>query len=248
VKKLPFNLCIAFLAGFLMNFVTPAFSSPTPNVTATTTVPAAPTPPTTLEPSPVLEVLLYGAVVDAVLTVPIPGATVSTDTGGYITTTDADGTYVMSNIAGGDYIVTASATGYESSSLPVTLVEGEVTQANFELVPTPPPTTPTVTPPLPLCEPEAVLVSPSSLKLKRKKSGDVTVRVTGEEDCAFEDVPVTATINKAGKKCILVSPTFNSTDSNGEAKFTITAKRVGNARVIIKAGSVKKTMIVKVRR
>jgi len=54
VEKLPFNLCIAFLAGILMNFVTPAFSSPTPTptaiiiptptATATTTVSATPTP------------------------------------------------------------------------------------------------------------------------------------------------------------------------------------------------------------
>ena len=46
MKKLPFNLCIAFLAGFLMNFVTPAFSSPTPTPIAT----IIPTPTVTLTP------------------------------------------------------------------------------------------------------------------------------------------------------------------------------------------------------
>ncbi len=49
MKNLPFNLCIAFLACFLMNFVTPAFSSPTPSPTITST----PTPE--LEPTPLIE-------------------------------------------------------------------------------------------------------------------------------------------------------------------------------------------------
>ena len=59
---------------------------------------------------------------------------------------------------------------------------------------------------------------------------------------------VTATINKAGKKHISILPSSAATDSNGAAKFTITAKnKTGNARITFKAGSVKKTMSVKVR-
>jgi len=50
----------------------------------------------------------------------IDGATVSTDTGGYSTTTDSNGDYTLSNVAAGTYDVTASATGY------VTEVETDV--------------------------------------------------------------------------------------------------------------------------
>ncbi|MBI2472535.1 MAG: carboxypeptidase regulatory-like domain-containing protein, partial [Planctomycetes bacterium] len=172
-------------------------------------------------------------------------------------TTDATGSYTIADVTPGDYTVTASATGYDSSSQPVTVVEGAVAPANFALVPTPPGTPtpgPTVTPtPTPVCEPESVSVSPTSLKLKRKKSSDVTVTVNGSADVCPGGVvageTVTATINAAGKKRISVSPASATTDPSGVATFTITAKKTtGNARVTFKAGDVKKSQTVRVRK
>ncbi|HHT9135950.1 MAG TPA: hypothetical protein ACFYEK_01765 [Candidatus Wunengus sp. YC60] len=77
----------------------------------------------------------------------------------------------------------------------------------------------------------------------------MTVTVTGEAGCLVDGETVTATINAAGKKRISVSPTSGSTDENGQASFTITAKKkTGNARVTFKAGDVKKSITVKVRK
>ncbi len=122
--------------------------------------------------------------------------------------------------------------------------------ASPTLPPTLPPLpSPTVSPTPTVCEAEKVTVSKTTLSLKRKKSGDVTVTVTGEDDCAVEGETVTATINAAGKKRISVSPTSATTDASGAATFTITAKKkTGNARVTFKAGSVKKSITVKVRK
>ena len=126
--------------------------------------------------------------------------------------------------------------------------------ASPTLTPTLPPITPTPTPtptvtvtPTEVCEPEDISMSPTSLTLKRNRSGDVTVTVRGADDCAVEGETVTATINAAGKKRILVSPISDSTDENGEATFTITAKKkTGSARVTLKAGDVKKSINVNV--
>ena len=115
--------------------------------------------------------------------------------------------------------------------------------------------TPTATPtititPTPIpCEPEAISVSPpKSLTLKRNASGNVTVTVTGEEDCASEGATVTATTNNAGAKRISISPASDSTDENGQATFTITAKnKTGSARVAFKVGDAKMSMTVKIR-
>ena len=73
--------------------------------------------------------------------------------------------------------------------------------------------------------------------------------MTGDAGCLVDGETVTATINSAGKKRISVSPTSDSTDENGQATFTIKAKKkTGNARVTFKAGAVKKSMTVKVRK
>jgi len=125
--------------------------------------------------------------------------------------------------------------------------------ASPTLPPTLPPLpSPTVSPTPTVCEAEKVTVSKTTLSLKRKKSGDVTVTVTGTvtgDACEVEGETVTATINAAGKKRISVSPTSGTTDASGAATFTITAKKkTGNARVTFKAGSVKKSITVKVKK
>ncbi len=87
------------------------------------------------------------------------------------------------------------------------------------------------------------------MTLKKKKSATVTVTVTGEDGCAVDSATVAVTINAAGKKRISISPTSDSADGNGQATFWITAKvKTGYARVTFKAGSVKKSMTVRVRR
>ncbi|MFQ3548583.1 MAG: carboxypeptidase-like regulatory domain-containing protein [Armatimonadota bacterium] len=70
---------------------------------------------------------------------PISGATVSTNTGGYSTTTNSSGEYTLSNVAPGTYSVTASKTGYQSSTNSnVTVTGGQTTTSNFTLSSTPP--------------------------------------------------------------------------------------------------------------
>lgn len=104
--------------------------------------------------------------------------------------------------------------------------------------------TPTSTP-MP-CEPSTISTDPTSLSLKNKTSEDVTVTVTGANGCAVEGETVTATINSAGAKHISISPTSALTDENGQAIFTIVAKKTGNARVIFNAGNLRESIVVKV--
>ena len=78
---------------------------------------------------------------------------------------------------------------------------------------------PTPTP----CDPENISVTPDVLKLDRGASDDVTVTVTGTDDCAVEGETVAAAINIAGNKRIAISPANTTTDENGQATFTITA-------------------------
>ena len=77
----------------------------------------------------------------------------------------------------------------------------------------------------------------------------MTVTVTGEDDCSVEGEVVTATINAADRNYIAVSPISTTTDGNGQVIFTITAKKkIGTAKVTFKAGSVKKSITVKVKK
>ena len=76
----------------------------------------------------------------------------------------------------------------------------------------------------------------------------MTVTITGADGCAVEGETVTATINKAGQKRVSISPSSGETDENGQAKFTITAKKVGNARVTFYAGVLQESIVVKVKK
>ena len=104
--------------------------------TSTTPTPT-PTPSPTPISSPTLAAtgVIIGNVVDAVSYIGIADATVSTDIGGYSTTTGPDGSFVL-EVAAGSYTLTASATGYTASSQPVTVEAGAATQAVFLLQPT----------------------------------------------------------------------------------------------------------------
>lgn len=64
----------------------------------------------------------------------VSGATVTTNTGGYSATTDANGNYTISNVAAGTYDVTASKSGYNSQTQSgKTVTAGQTTTVNFTI-------------------------------------------------------------------------------------------------------------------
>ena len=86
------------------------------------------------------------------------------------------------------------------------------------------------------------------MRLKRGQSSEVTVTLEGK-NCIPEGKAIIATIGKNGSKFISISSTSEIVDENGKARFAITAKnKVGNARVTFKAGSLKKSIIVKIKK
>src|SRR3990167_7771580 len=139
--------------------------------------------------------------------------------------------------------------GYDGSS--------NVQLSSFTItnIPTPTPTitvtpspvpTPTVTP---VCEANSMSVSPTAMTLSKKQSSDVTVTVTGDGNCPGEGETVTVTITSSGKRLISISSTSKDTDINGEATFTITAKKkVGKAKVTFQAAGQKKLITVTVKK
>ncbi|MEK7749952.1 MAG: hypothetical protein AAB277_03145, partial [Planctomycetota bacterium] len=91
-------------------------------------------------------------------------------------------------------------------------------------------------------------VSSNSLLLNREEISEVTVTITGEYDYPVEGETVTAKLNAAGKKLISISSTSNTTDTNGQAAFTITAgKKNGKTKITFKSGCLKKSITVKVK-
>jgi len=100
---------------------------------------------------------------------------------------------------------------------------------------------------LPECGAKEIAISPNRLRLKIGKSGEITVTLGGD-DCVPAGNTVTATTSKIGSKRIWVTPASQATNENGEAVFTITAVKIGTAKVIFKAGGQKKSLIMKVRR
>ena len=80
-------------------------------------------------------------------------------------------------------------------------------------------------------------------------SSKVTVAVTGSGNCPVEGETITATIGASGKKRISVSPASQLTNENGQAIFTITAKKkIGKARVAFHAAGQTKSILVTVKK
>ena len=97
------------------------------------------------------------------------------------------------------------------------------------------------------CEAKSVSVSPKRLILQRSENSEVTVTLQSD-NCVPEGNTVIATVGKAGSRRISISSAREVTDANGQAKFTITAKnKIGSAKVTFNVGSLKKTLIVKVK-
>jgi len=129
--------------------ITGITTSTTPTPVLPPTVPPAVTP----SPSPVIDTgAITGWVLEATTLGGISGATVSTNPGGYSALTEASGYYTIENIPPDTYTVTATASGYNSSSQSgITIYADEIETVNFQLQnvisttpsPTPiPPTTP----------------------------------------------------------------------------------------------------------
>ena len=187
----------------------------------------------------------YGRITDAATEKGIKDATILID-GVKRTVTDEEGYYDYSSYSDDYYNtcegrkVTALASGYASSTGYGYEEECSCTTTlNFELQPATTPCT----------EIDSVGLSSKLIKLKRNESDVVTVMVLCNNGSPAEDVAVNVAINKAGKNRIAILPKRTSTDEVGLAIFTITAKnKTGNARITFKAGNVKKSMSVKVRR
>jgi len=94
----------------------------------------------------------------------------------------------------------------------------------------------------------AMTVSSNSLLLNKGEISEVTVTITGEYDYPVEGETVKAKVNTARKKLVSVSPSSNTTDTNGQATFTITAgKKNGKAKITFKSDCLKKSITVKVK-
>lgn len=108
-------------------------------------------------------------------------------------------------------------------------------------IPTPTPT------PTPACVAETIVTSTDKLTLNINESDMVTVTVTGKGGCYVEGGIVDSIVDKAGQKYVSVSPSSTTTNANGEAMFTITAKdEAGKARVSFFCADISTSMEVKV--
>mgnify|MGYP001559699872 CR=1 FL=1 len=102
---------------------------------------------------------------------------------------------------------------------------------------------------------KSITVYPSELTLKKKKSNIVIVKLImegGGMTSPIENETV-ETETTTGKRRISISPKSTNTDSNGQATFTITARRAGKAKITFKAkrgnyGTFETSCIVRVRR
>jgi subtilisin family serine protease len=144
----------------------------------------------------------------------------------------------QNNTDGYGHLNVLAALSYVTGATPTTTTVPTTTTSS---------TTTTIPEPM-MCEPKVMTVSKSALKLKRKKSYDVTVKLTGDNNCLVEGKEVVVEINKSGKKRISVLPTSGVTNANGEITFTIKTKKTpGRSKITFKLGSLKKNLIVEVK-
>jgi len=96
------------------------------------------------------------------------------------------------------------------------------------------------------CTAGEMALSPVKLNLRKNESDEVTVTVTGTNGCPVEGKQVTATVGR-GRSLVSVSPASQETDEDGQAVFTVEAKkRTGIAKITFSAEALKKSMNVKV--
>jgi len=206
--------------------------------------------------TPIIDCLcgVSGKVTDAVTNEGIWNATITGD--GLTSRTNRLGDYlwdtgVIPCNSGGSYSLTASANGYISLTQHIDIQPCNEKTLNFELQPgttpvlTPSEPTPTITP-TPECEVKSIRVSPKRQRIKRRKSSEVTVTLSGD-NCIPMDKEVKVTIGNRAEKLISISPTSVLVNEDGQARFAILAKnKIGRARVIFVTGNQKKSIIVKI--
>ncbi len=220
------------------------------SATPTATGIATPTPNPTFD----CNCVVPGRVTDAITQKGIKNAMIVARTGGMgLSFTDSDGYYHWFDsealvCCGGAYTLTASADGYQSLSQLIDIEPCTPRTLDFELQPLATPTpVPTVTP-ISECDIKKMTVFPNRLRLKSGESGEVVVRLRGD-NCVPEGGIVTAAIDKAGSRRITIPSMNEASDENGEATFTIVAKeKPGSAKVTFKINQWEKTIIVKVRK
>ena len=77
---------------------------------------------------------ISGMVIDSGSGIPVPAASVSTEPPTSAVTTDAGGYYSISQVLPGQYLVSASKTGYNSASVKIAVSAGQTTTADIPLV------------------------------------------------------------------------------------------------------------------
>ena len=151
----------------------------------------------------------------------------------------------ITNIPTPTPVITTSVTPTSTPTATPTAVPSPTIKpiATTTITPSPIPT------PTSVCEASSLAVSPTTLTLNRKMSGNVTVMVTGDGNCPAEGETVTATIGASGKKRVSVSPISQTTNENGQVTFTITAKKkAGKAKVTFQVAGQTKSMTVTVKK
>ncbi|MBM4053462.1 MAG: hypothetical protein FJ264_02070 [Planctomycetes bacterium] len=98
----------------------------------------------------------------------------------------------------------------------------------------------TTTPTPVACIAASIVAYPEEVEIVKNESKEVTVTVTGKDDCPVKGVKVKRKISQRNNKKIEVTPSKQKTDENGQATFTIKAKKGnGTATVTFKAKDVK---------
>lgn len=77
-----------------------------------------------------------------------------------------------------------------------------------------------------------IVADPSELTLQTKASDTIIVTVTGEDGCPVEGDSVKAKVGDSGNEYLKVSPKKQTTNANGEAVFTINAKKKAGSAVV----------------
>ncbi len=95
---------------------------------------------------------------------------------------------------------------------------------------------------------KSITVSPSSLTMDKGDSADVTITLADKDGNAVEGNTVKTKLNSAGKKRVSISSNNEETDENGEAIFTVTAKKKGKAVITFQSDNLKEKLKVKVKK
>ncbi len=158
-----------------------------------------------------LKGLVYGTVMDAETSEPIPGASVTTVPPTVSVTTDAEGNYRIGPIGIGLYTVKVSKEGYEDMGLQVTLEPGDEKRLDFHMKPYIPPQ-------VEILSPEEGAVVPTS---------DVTVRWRGNEVVeVFKYRLLPGPRYREWTETTERSTTFELLDESGEELYTFEIKAI----------------------